>query len=125
MAAQVAGTTAVATTTEAISIATYNAMLASGTVRAVAATAGVLLFVGSAKSAQASTGRADIDNVIAFRAVPVNDFTDRSGSLYADDNSTVMDNMYSDKEINDKFSVGTKVYYNGQLHWIFGKVAVK
>jgi Domain of unknown function (DUF4157) len=125
MAAQVAGTTAVATTTEAISIATYNAMLASGTIRAVAATAGVLLFVGSAKSAQASTGRADIDNVIAFRAVPVNDFTDRSGGLYADDNSTVMDNMYSDKEINDKFSVGTKVYYNGQLHWIFGKVAVK
>ena len=82
MAAQVAGTTtAVATTTEAISIATYNAMLASGTVKAVAATAGVLLFVGSAKSAQASTGRADIDNVIAFRAVPVNDFTERSGTL--------------------------------------------
>jgi hypothetical protein len=123
MAAQVAGATA--TTTEAISIATYNAMLASGTVKAVAATAGVLLFVGSAKSAQASTGRADIDNVIAFRAVPVNDFTERSGGLYADDNSTVMDNMYSDKEIVEKFSVGANVYYNGQLHHIFGKVAVK
>jgi hypothetical protein len=125
MAAQVAGTTAVTTTTEAISVATYNAMLGSATIKAVAATAGVLLIVGSAKGAQASTGRAEIDSVIAFRAVPVNDFTDRSGTLYADSNSTVMDNMYSDKDINDKFNVGAKVYYNNQPHWIFGRVAVK
>jgi hypothetical protein len=125
MAAQVAGTTAVATTTEAISVATYNAMLGSATIKALAATAGVLLLVGSAKSAQASTGRAEIDSVIAFRAIPVNDFTDLSGTLYADSNSTVMDNMYSDKEINDKFSVGKKVYYNNQPHWIFGRLAVK
>ena len=93
---------------EAISVATYNAMLGSATVKAVAATAGVLLLVGSTNSAQASTGRVEIDSVIAFRAVPVNDFTDRSGTLYADSNSTIVDNMYSDQEINDKFSVGTK-----------------
>jgi hypothetical protein len=125
MAAQVAGTTAVATTTEAISVATYNAMLGSATVKAVAATAGVLLLVGSANSAQASTGRVEIDSVIAFRAVPVNDFTDRSGTLYADSNSTIVDNMYSDQEIDDKFSVGTRVYYNNRLHWIFGRLGVK
>ena len=125
MAAQVAGTTAVATTTEVISVATYNAMLGSATVKAVAATAGVLLLVGSAKSAQASTGRAEIDSVIPFRAIPVNDFTDRSGILYADSKSTVLDNLHSDKEIHDKFRVGIKVYYDGQPHWIFGRLAVK
>jgi hypothetical protein len=125
MATQVAGTTAAATTTEAISIATYNAMLASGTVKAVAATAGVLLLVGSAKSAQASTGRADIDNVIPFRALPANAFTERSGKLYADDNSTGMDNTYSDQDLFQKFSPGANVYYNGQLHHVFAKVAVK
>ena len=125
MAAQVAGTTAVATTTEVISVAAYNAMLGSATVKAVAATAGVLLLVGSAKSAQASTGRAEIDSVIPFRAIPANDFTDRSGILYADSKSTVLDNLHSDKEIHDKFRVGTKVYYDGQPHWIFGRLAVK
>jgi hypothetical protein len=125
MASQVAGTTAAATTAEGISIATYNAMLASGSAKAVAATAGVLLLVGSAKSAQASTGRADIDNVIPFRALPANYFTERSGKLQADDNSTGMDNNYSDQDLFQKFSPGADVYYNGRRHHVFAKVAVK
>lgn len=125
MAAQVAGTTTVATTTEAISLATYNAMLGSTTAKAVAATAGVVLLLGTARRAQASAGRAEIDNVIAFRAFPVNDFTNWSGTLYAESTSTMTDNKYSDREINDKFSVGTKVYYNNQPHWILGRVAVR
>jgi hypothetical protein len=125
MAAQVAGTTAVATTSEVISVATYNAMVGSATVKAVAATAGVLLLVGATKSAQASTGRAEIDSVLPFTAVPVNDFTTRGGALYADSSSIVVDNIYSDKEITGKFSVGTKVYYNNQPHWILGRFGVK
>jgi hypothetical protein len=119
------GTTVVATATEATAVATYGAMLGSATVKAVAATAGVLLLVGSANSAQASTGRAEIDSVMAFRAVPVNDFNDLSGTLCAGSNSCDTDNMYSDKEINEKFSVGTRVFYNNRPHWIFGRVGVR
>lgn len=126
MATQVAGTATIAsTTTEIVSVATYNAMLGSAAVKTLAATAGVLLIVGSAKSAQAATGRADIDNVVAFRAVPVNDFTESGGSLYADSNSTVTDNMYTSKQIEDKFNVGRKVFYNNKPHWIFGRVGVR
>jgi hypothetical protein len=36
-----------------------------------------------------------------------------------------MDNTYSDQDLFQKFSPGANVYYNGQLHHVFAKVAVK
>jgi hypothetical protein len=101
-------------------------MLASSAVKATVATAGVLLVIGTAKTAEASTGKVDLDSVIPFRAVPVNDFTEQEGgALYADSSGDVPDNFYTDKQITEKFAVGVPLYYDNKKHWIFGRVSVR
>jgi len=126
LAAQVAGATA--TTAEVISLTTFQAMLASTAFKTTVATAGVLLVLGTASTAQAATGNAsavNIKDLVAFRAVPVNDFVDRGGTLTASSGGTPPDNMYTDKEIKDQFYVGRPIVYDNTKHWIFGRLSVR
>jgi hypothetical protein len=125
MAAQVAGTTAVVTTVETVSLSTFNAMLASSAVKGIAATAGVLLIIGTANTANAATKVPNIDNVIAFRVIPINDFTEKAGQMYANSGADVPDNMYTAKDFKDKFPIGRKVFYDSKQHWIFSQVSAK
>lgn len=126
IAAQVAGATA--TTAEIISLTTFNAMLASTAFKATVATAGVLLVLSTASTAEAATGnvsKVNLKDLVAFRAVPVNDFTDRGGTLHASSTEPPPDNLYSDKEIKDKFQIGLPIVYDNKKHWIFGRLSTR
>lgn len=124
----VAGTAVTATAAEIGAMTTFNATVGSAAFKTAATGFGVLLVVGTASVAEAATGDAskvNIQDLVAFKAVPVNDFVDRGGTLNASSTGAPPDNMYSDKEIKDRFYVGRPIVYDNKKHWIFGRMSVR
>ncbi len=124
----VTGTAVTATAAEIGAMMTFNATVGSAAFKTAATGLGVLLVVGSASVAEAATGDAskvNIQDLVAFKAVPVNDFVDRGGTVNASSTGAPPDNMYSDKEIKDKFYVGRPIVYDNKKHWIFGRMSVR
>jgi hypothetical protein len=122
------GATATATAAEIGGMTIFNAATGSAAFKTMSAGLGVLLVMGTASTAEAATGNAsnvNIKDLVAFRAVPVNDFIDRGGTLHASSIGAPPDNLYSDKEIKDKFQIGLPIVYDSKKHWIFGRLSAR
>jgi len=115
----------VATTTETMSLGAYIATISAPAVKAVVATAGILMVIGFAKVAEAKNTPSTLESAHAIRVVPINDFTETAGHMFADSSPFAPDNMYTTKDFKEKFSVGTKLFFDNKQHWVLGQVQVR
>jgi hypothetical protein len=115
-----------ATTGEVISMAAWKAArMAPAVVDGLMKAAGVVLVIGFVDVAQAGGPSATLESATAIRVVPINDFTEKGGQLYADSSPVVPNSMYTMQQFKQKFSIGTKVYFDNKQHWILGQVKVR
>ena len=100
---------------------------------ASAATAGILLYLGNIKNAQAATSspgvKPVIDQTIAIRAVPINDFEPRGGVPHASSAGLPEDLhtgvCYTPEAAKRQFDLGREVFYDNRSHWIIGRFSVR
>jgi hypothetical protein len=125
------GTGATLTATEVMSVAAYQALLATPTAKAVAATAaaGVVLLLGNIKNAQAATSSPSvkpvIDQAIAVRAIPITDFQPLGTKQHAFQQGPPTGFRHTPETAKGKSGLGTEVFYDNSSHWIIGRVSVR
>jgi hypothetical protein len=125
------GTGATLTGTEAMSVAAYQALLATPTAKAVAtmATAGVVLLLGDIKNAQAATSSPSVKPVIGqavvIRVIPITDFQPLGPKQHAFHQGPPNGFRHTPESAKGKFGLGTEVFYDNSSHWIIGRVSVR
>jgi uncharacterized protein DUF4157 len=131
IAAQVAaaGSTAAATAAAGGGVTTAMWALAAAPAAktVLAATAGVLLVIGTVKNANAGTGRPDkpvVSKVSAFRAVAIDDFKPVGNTQAAVSNGPPANFSHTPETAKGKFNVGTKVLFDNVPHIIIGGFSV-
>jgi hypothetical protein len=121
-ASAVAATTiAEAGAAEIVSLAAYRAMLSAPAAKALAAAAGVLLVIGSAKQADAASAK----DFKAIRAVALADFRFDNGIESATKTQLPVDKIQSPEMLKGKFAIGTRVLFDGTPHVIIGQISAR
>lgn len=93
----------------------------------LAASAGVLLVIGTVKNANAGTSQPDkavVSQVSAFRAVAIDDFKPVGNIQAAISNGPPSDFSHTPETAKGKFNVGTKVLFDNVPHIIIGGFSV-
>jgi hypothetical protein len=105
----------------------YQAMLSAPAVKAVAATAGAVLVLFNIRNAEASTSKPKPvpSNIVAMKAVAVDDFEAVGGvqSAFSTGRSRLSLPVCSDA--SKVFGLGTKVMYDNKPHWVLGRFLIK
>src|SRR5262249_53052745 len=131
-----------------------QAMLAAPAVKAAAAVAGAVLILGNVRKAGAGTtsparqgvlhhlpgvpsppGAAAaasppavqlvLDNAVAIKAVPINDFQPVGGVPQASSAGSRFDSPYTPEQVKKVFNLGSKVLYDNKTHWVLGRFSVR
>lgn len=129
MAATVAGSTtaggAAAGGATVVSLAAYKAMLATPAAKVLAAAAGVLIVIGNVKDANAANHT--ISEVSAIRAVPVVDFQPVNGVQSASSAAAPRESgfVHTPESAKGKFSLETRVLFDGKPHIVIGQISAK
>lgn len=119
------GVATAVTATEAISLGAWTATVSAPTVGTMIGMSGVVLVIGFANVAHAGNAPPTLESATAIRAIPINDFTERGGQLYADSSPVVPDSMYTTQQFKEKFSIGAKVFFDNKQHWVLGQIQVR
>ncbi len=119
------GVATAVTATEAISLGAWTATVSAPTVGTMIGMSGVVLVIGFANVAHAGNAPPTLESATAIRVVPINDFIERGGQLYADSSPVVPDSMYTTQQFKEKFSIGTKVFFDNKQHWVLGQIQVR
>ena len=113
------------TATEGIALGAYTAAVSAPAVKAGIAASGVVIMLGFVDVAQAGNKAPTLTLATEVRAVPINDFTEKWGQLHADSTPVVPDNAYTSTQFKEKFSIGTKLFFDNKPHWVLGQVQVR
>lgn len=105
----------------------YQAMLSAPAVKAVAATAGAVLVLFNIRNAEASTSKPKPvpSNVVAMKAVAVDDFKAVAGVQSAFSTGRSRFSLPVCSDASKVFGLGTMVMYDNKPHWVFGRFLVK
>jgi Domain of unknown function (DUF4157) len=126
IASQVAGgTAAAATAAETATVASYTAIASSSAAKAVAASAGVLIILGTGKSAEAAPSKATIEQIVPVLMVPIDEFKLMGATPTASSADLKSEFLESGRLDRSLFEVGRKVIFDNKQHWIFGRVTVQ